>query len=173
MGRMRDESRKEKKTDAPCFEQANIFVATLFGNRGEWSGNWPVSWMCYMHSHILFSLGSQTGPALTGIQAHCLVLLNKERIKSLPFDRSFFKCLLDLYCLHKGTHTRVSPWFSRHSERSPPLVLYQLGFDTFVAENRTCWDRVLSHTDTHTKTNGHSSRSGYWHKVYLCGYLGC
>lgn len=47
--------KQRRKTDAPYCEQTNIFVDTLYGSHGEWSGNWPVSWQCqcYMLSHTL------------------------------------------------------------------------------------------------------------------------
>lgn len=54
-GEKEKKKQQRRKTDAPYCERTNIFVDTLYGSHGEWSGNWPVSWQCqcYMLSHTL------------------------------------------------------------------------------------------------------------------------
>lgn len=100
------------------------------------------------------SLWSQTTSSLTRVQTQCLVLLNKERIKSLCHLIALFWSGCCPYYIHKDTHTRVSPGFCTQSIKSSHFsfvatwLLYPLCCETKPAEINF--------------SKRHSTLSSYW-----------
>lgn len=83
-----------EKAEASYCEHTSIFAASLFGNRGEWSGNWPPSLGAYM---LRPTLSLSVEPLLLLFffllrrgQTRVLVLVNKGNIK---FEWLFSRCV--------------------------------------------------------------------------------
>lgn len=106
---------REKETDAPCCEQADIFVAALFGNRGEWSRNWSVSYPCQCWMHSLQNQGS--------------VPLNNGRIKRLCHSIALTWSSCWIYSVYTKTSvSRVVLW---QSSRRPFFALVSTKLQRF------------------------------------------